>query len=611
MRTRSISSRTFLVLILTLSTLPGGHAQNSAFSYQGMLQGANLPANGTFDFQFRIFDAATQGNQIGQTLTRPNVVVRNGLFRVQLDFGFQAFDGGNRFLEIAVRPSGDPGGYVAAPTRDPVSAVPYAITARNFSGTLDGDVVGGQQSTRIRSIQGRVVSGRTPVEGQVLRYSTLTGQYEPADVTSSTGGGVRWEVVNSGRIQAAANSGYVIDHPERVDVLLPAALQVGDIVRVTGASTGGWRIVRSNRSQYVTGYQEGPLDWPLWESMKLPDSLSGNTLITIFIDNLGDIYLCPQLYYYQIFGTQLVLLKSSNNGSTWIKGHLPLYGYIGYYNIRRDYFLFSKNYVFKLYNLDYFGVETSLYISGYLFSRLVFQDFQRVIEIYASSALNELISAEFISDNGTKLLAVKDDKLYFSADYGKTWTQRSTLSGIIPQNTSADLSKLVGIRAGQVFISHNEGADWQLIESNPTWESVNISADGSRILAYAAGKVASSTNGGQNWQVSSAAPGPALNSRTVSADGLLIAGWGAQGFYTSADGGISWKIENVPGQFLAMHPDGSRIAMINGNRLYTSDFSGGDTGGLLYGSQYSSIELQYAGNGKFIPLTKTGEIYGH
>ena len=44
-------------------------AQTTEFVYQGQLQNASAPANGSYDFEFLLFDAVSGGSQIGPTLT--------------------------------------------------------------------------------------------------------------------------------------------------------------------------------------------------------------------------------------------------------------------------------------------------------------------------------------------------------------------------------------------------------------------------------------------------------------------------------------------------------------------------------------------------------------
>lgn len=59
----------------------------TAFSYQGYLQDNGDPANGPFDFEFKLFDAPAGGSQLGSTATLDDVTVLDGLFTVTLDFG--------------------------------------------------------------------------------------------------------------------------------------------------------------------------------------------------------------------------------------------------------------------------------------------------------------------------------------------------------------------------------------------------------------------------------------------------------------------------------------------------------------------------------------------
>src|SRR5438132_153676 len=84
------------ITTLVLSVAGATQAQTplgTAFTYQGQLKSGGSPASGSFNMVFKLFDAATIGNQIGPTLTFDGVggnpalvVVANGLFTVQLDF---------------------------------------------------------------------------------------------------------------------------------------------------------------------------------------------------------------------------------------------------------------------------------------------------------------------------------------------------------------------------------------------------------------------------------------------------------------------------------------------------------------------------------------------
>ncbi len=97
------------------------------FTYQGILKTSGIPANGNYDFQFSLWTAATGGSQVGSTLTRIGVSVSNGVLTTELDFG-DVWDGNDRFLQIAVRPSGS-GSYTTLSPRVKVNRVPYSQLA--------------------------------------------------------------------------------------------------------------------------------------------------------------------------------------------------------------------------------------------------------------------------------------------------------------------------------------------------------------------------------------------------------------------------------------------------------------------------------------------------
>jgi len=105
-------------------------AMGTAFTYQGQLRRDGNLVNGACDFRFTLWDAETGGNQIGPIQDKTNVSVTNGLFTVQLDFGAGAFRGDARWLQIAVRCTGDVG-YVTLTPRQPLTPAPYAVYALN------------------------------------------------------------------------------------------------------------------------------------------------------------------------------------------------------------------------------------------------------------------------------------------------------------------------------------------------------------------------------------------------------------------------------------------------------------------------------------------------
>jgi len=132
---RSKSLFTILALFgLALSLLAGtiqvrgGNLQaaiGTEFTYQGRLTDGGTPANGTYDFEFILFDALSDGNQVGSPVMKDNVTVTDGLFTVQLNFG-DVFDGTALYLQIGVRSGASIGAYTTLTPRQALTAAPYA-----------------------------------------------------------------------------------------------------------------------------------------------------------------------------------------------------------------------------------------------------------------------------------------------------------------------------------------------------------------------------------------------------------------------------------------------------------------------------------------------------
>ena len=113
----------------------------TAFTYQGRLIDTNKAADGLYDFQFKLFDANSAGNELGIDVNLPEVNVIDGYFTVELDFG-NVFDGNERWLEIGVRPGdqNDPNVYVILSPRQKITPTPYSLYAKT-AGNLGSDPV--------------------------------------------------------------------------------------------------------------------------------------------------------------------------------------------------------------------------------------------------------------------------------------------------------------------------------------------------------------------------------------------------------------------------------------------------------------------------------------
>ncbi|MCB1643625.1 MAG: collagen-like protein, partial [Xanthomonadales bacterium] len=127
-----------LLVCFSLSLLPVGltplQAQSvgSAFSYQGQLKDGGVLATGLYDLQVCLYDGASAPIPLACAADYDDVPVEDGIFALDLDFGSQAFDGDQRFLELRVRP-GAGGNYTILAPRQAIRPAPYALFA------LDGN----------------------------------------------------------------------------------------------------------------------------------------------------------------------------------------------------------------------------------------------------------------------------------------------------------------------------------------------------------------------------------------------------------------------------------------------------------------------------------------
>lgn len=65
----------------------------TAWTYQGQLIDANVPADGLYDFEFKLYDSPTDGNQVGPVVAMRGVDIVDGFLAAKLDFGVEVFRG--------------------------------------------------------------------------------------------------------------------------------------------------------------------------------------------------------------------------------------------------------------------------------------------------------------------------------------------------------------------------------------------------------------------------------------------------------------------------------------------------------------------------------------
>lgn len=115
------------------------HSLADPISYQGRVTDSGASADGSFDINFQVFNAAIGGSPVGPALVRTTILSAedNGLFAFDdLDFGDDVFTGEDRWIEVSVRPTGG-GGFTTLSPRQAVRATPYAQFAQSADVSLD------------------------------------------------------------------------------------------------------------------------------------------------------------------------------------------------------------------------------------------------------------------------------------------------------------------------------------------------------------------------------------------------------------------------------------------------------------------------------------------
>jgi hypothetical protein len=183
----------------------------TAFTYQGHLTDGGSPANGTYDFQFKLHDAASAGNQLG-TVTKEDVTVTDGLFTVVLDFGIGAFTGDARWLEIGVRPGTSTGAFTVLSPRQALTPSPYTLALPGLwtqQNATSPNLIGGYSGNSVTSGVAGATIGGGGSSGSTNRvtddYGTVNGgEGNQAGDGAGTTGDSRYSSVGGGRANTAS-----------------------------------------------------------------------------------------------------------------------------------------------------------------------------------------------------------------------------------------------------------------------------------------------------------------------------------------------------------------------------------------------------------------------
>lgn len=161
------TNRFFGVLAATLLVVGHAAAQEqlgSAFTYQGGLKLSGQAVNGTADFEFTLWGAATDGNMIGSVWPVNDVNVVDGLFTALLDFGVEPYTTNEaRWLEIAVRSPSGKGNFTTLDPRQRLTPAPFSLATRGINVDANGNVGVGTNPTSTLDVGGDLLI-RDPVD---------------------------------------------------------------------------------------------------------------------------------------------------------------------------------------------------------------------------------------------------------------------------------------------------------------------------------------------------------------------------------------------------------------------------------------------------------------
>ncbi len=552
-----------------------------AFTYQGHLSDNGSPANGNYDLRFSIYDSASGGSAVSDSISASALGVSNGLFAVTLDFGAGVFDGNARWLEISARTNGAVD-FTTLNPRQPLTPAPTAIFAGTAATALG--ISGPLPSASLTGVYGNAVNFNNPsnaFSGDGANLSNISGALPPQLQSGIT-------------VQAVPNTSYVLTNSQPVTVTLPPAPKIGDVIRIAGTGSGGWTLAQ-NPGQSVFGQN---LVSPLtpWTNI-----LNGPSYPAFTVTSSAD-------GVHLIVGTTAFLEISSDSGATWSTPSSQPSGAArvaistdGRYAAAA---IASANR--WIYTSSDFGgswtAQTNSFMANYVG--------------IASSA------------DGSRLVAIANaGGIYTSANFGTNWILTSAPSNAwVSVTSSADGSRLAAASSGGIYLSADFGATWQFSTApHPdSWTAITSSFDGARILAFDNSTNAwLSTDAGQHWEssfIGGIGGGSVYSTAACSTDGLRAAvAFGGGDIYLSTDGGLTWFHSHAPAlawRAIASSTIGNFIAVNNavssgfGVYAFKASTTTGTTG-YLSGGPYAAVELQYVGNGQFLPINHEGTLLTH
>ena len=474
----------FLWLILAVG--PARAQVPLTIHYQGyVVSSAGAPLNGPIELRLSLYGSASDEKPVwseGQGVT-----ASNGVFSVQLGIrtplDVRVFDKG-RWLGVQVE------GDKEMTPRQQLGSVPYAFTAQQLAGTIQGSQIAG-------SIQGSQITG------------TISGAAVP--------GAAPWVSVAGTSQQALSNAAYMVTGVAPAIITLPAAPAIGDIVKVSAQGLGGWTLA-PNAGQSIAG-GDFSVSFTARESVRnwvsVASSADGIRLVAAaggFVDGKP----APEFIY-----------TSTDGGITWTQRASA-----------RDWRSVASS-----------ADGTKLVAAAS--SDQIYTSTDSGVTWTPREGVRSWIAVATSTDGAKLVAAPANGVIYASSDSGVTWTPGTINTAWRSVASSADGSRLAALQLkGQIYTSYDGGATWVGRESFRTWSSIAASADGARLAAVVdSGEIFTSGNSGVTWTARESAR--AWSSIASSTDGTRLVAAVARGLlytasiYTSLTGVAQTSAELV------------------------------------------------------------------